>query len=276
MNKTTKPLSIRFLITLFLVLLAVFTFIRWDSSAWLNTQIQQAASNAGYQLSYSDFNITGLTVRLQHVHIQQQQNSLNLDTLTISPSLSSLASGHLGVDIHVSWLGNPASLSVSTSNNLLNLSNIDAMIDISRIQNLNIPAQLSGLVRLQGDLVLQQNTGVPQSGKLQLTWSQAKAGLATPEFTLGDYMLNLNSTDTPNQPWQWRVSGGSGVTLNGSGTLTPTTPDPKQWLVHGLVDAAMDNTNPSLSMMMQSMMSSNKAKLRVSGSLGKPSVEVVR
>ena len=273
---TTKPLSKRFLIILFFIALPIFIFMRWDSSTWLDAQVQRAASDAGYQLTYTDLDVSGVTVHLQNVHIQQQQNSLDLDSLNISPSLSSLMSGTLGANINASWLGNPISASVSSSDNLLTLTNIDAIIDVSRVQNLNIPAELAGLMHLQGDLVLQQNTGLPQSGKLQLTWNQAKAGLATPEFTLGDYTLNLNSVEDVKQPWQWTIAGGSGVALNGSGTLLPTMPDPKQWLINGLVDTEIDNSNPSLAMMMQSMMGSTKAKFRISGSLGAPRTDIVR
>ncbi len=273
---TTKPLSKRFLITLFFIALPIFIFMRWDSSIWLDAQVQQAASDAGYQLTYTDLDVSGLTVHLQNVHIQQQQNSLDLDSLEISPSFSTLISGDLGADINASWLGNPISASVSSSDDLLTLTNIDAMIDVSRIQNLNIPAQLAGLMHLQGFVMVWQNTGLPQSGELQLTWNQAKAGLAAPEFTLGDYTLNLNSVEDIKQPWQWTIAGGSGVALNGSGTLLPTMPDPKQWLINGLVDTEIDNANPSLSMMMQSMMGSTKAKFRISGSLGAPRTDIVR
>jgi len=273
---TTKPLSKRFLITLFFIALPIFIFIRWDSSAWVGAQVQQAASDAGYQLSYSDLSVSGLGVKLQDVRVQQQQNILELDSLEISPSFSTLISGDVGADVEASWLGNPISASVSSSDDLLMLTNIDAMVDVSRIQNLNIPAELAGLMHLQGDLVLQQNTGLPQSGKLQLTWNQAKAGLAAPEFTLGDYTLDLNSVDDVSQPWQWTIAGGSGVALNGSGTVLPTTPDPKLWLVNGLVDTNIDNSNPSLAMMMQSMMGSTKAKFRISGSLGAPRTDIVR
>ncbi len=271
-----KPLSTRFLITLFIIVLPIFIVIRWDSSTWLDTQIQQAASDAGYQLTYSDLSVSGLSLRLQHVHIQQQQNTLNLDSLEISPSLSSLMSGILGADIVASWLGNPISASISSDNDLLILSNIDAMVDVSRIEKLNIPAQLAGLMHLQGDLVLQQGNGLPHSGKLNLTWNQAKAGLAQPEFTLGDYTMDLNSVQDATQPWQWTIAGGSGVSLQGSGTVLPTMPDPKQWLVNGLIETKIDNSNPSLSMMMQSMMGSTQAKFRISGSLEAPRTDIVR
>ncbi len=273
---TTKPLSKRFLIILFFIALPIFIFMRWDSSTWLDAQVQRAASDASYQLTYTDLDVSGLTVRLQNVHLQQQQNSLDLDSLEISPSFSNLISGNLGADVEASWLGNPISASVSSSDNLLTLTNIDAMIDVSRVQNLNIPAQLAGLMHLQGHVMVQQNTGLPQSGELQLTWNQAKAGLAAPEFTLGDYTLNLNSVEDIKQPWQWTIAGGSGVALNGSGTLLPTMPDPKQWLINGLVDTEIDNSNPSLAMMMQSMMGSTKAKFRISGSLGAPRTDIVR
>ncbi|HIP07154.1 MAG TPA: hypothetical protein EYG66_04710 [Mariprofundaceae bacterium] len=276
-NETVKPFSVRLLLSIFIISLLVFMLLRWDVSSFLRHQIDNAAKQEGYTLIYDEVSISGLSIVLQPITIQQgKAMSIQLDKIQLSPSFSQLTSGILGLDINTTWLGNPISATVVQDGDVIQLLNIDAMIDVSRLDDLNIPVQLSGLMHLQGELQLLQSTGQPQSGRLTLTWNNAKAGLAAPEFTLGDYQVNINSVDDVSQPWQWAISGGSGVALNGSGTLLANNPDPKRWAVTGLVDANIDNSNPSLAMMMQGVMGSNQAKFRISGSLGAPRTVIVR
>ncbi|MDQ6983439.1 MAG: hypothetical protein Q9M44_01845 [Ghiorsea sp.] len=276
-NEAVKSFSVRLLLSIFIISLLVFMLLRWDASSFLRHQIDNAAKQEGYTLIYDEVSISGLSIVLQPITIQQgKAMGIQLDKIQLSPSFSQLTSGNLGLDINTAWLGNPISATVVQDGDVIQLLNIDAMIDVSRLDDLNIPAQLSGLMHLQGELQLLQSTGQPQSGALTLTWNNAKAGLAAPEFTLGDYQVNINSVDDVSQPWQWTISGGSGVALNGSGTLLANNPDPKRWAVIGLVDTNIDNSNPSLAMMMQGMMGSTQAKLRISGSLGAPRTVIVR
>jgi len=272
-----KQNSWRLLISLFIIALLIFTAVRWDYSAWISNQVDDAAKQAGIDLSYQDLGISGLGISLSDVIIRQQGKlPIALDEVTVSASLSALMSGALGADIEAQWLGNPISASLSRDNDLIHVSNIDAMVDISRVDNLNIPAKLSGLIHITGDITLDQAKNLPKQGAIHATWTKAMAGLAAPEFTLGDYDMDLNSAEDEAQPWQWTIAGGSGVALQGSGTILPSMPDPKQWLVNGMVDTNIDNSNPSLAMMMQSMMGSTQAKLRISGSLGAPRTDIVR
>jgi len=276
-NKSNQAFSTRLLIGVFIISLLLFMMLRWDSSSFLRSQIDAAAQQAGYTLIYDDVSLSGLNIVLEHVSIQQgNATNIKLDKLQLSPSLSQLFSGTLALNVSATWLGNPISVSIAQVDNEIQLANIDAMIDVSRLQSLQIPAELSGLVHLQGDLNVQQHTGQPSSGALTLAWNNAQAGLTSPEFTLGDYTLDLNSQEDTTQPWQWTISGGRGVSLNGSGTLLPNNVDPKNWVVSGLVDTTIDNSNPSLAMMMQGMMGSTQAKFRISGSLGAPRTVIVR
>ncbi|MDX8381569.1 MAG: hypothetical protein R8M14_05600 [Ghiorsea sp.] len=276
-NIVFQSLSKRFLITTFLIALPIFILIRWDSTSWFSNKVNQAATQAGVDLKYKHLNVSNLALILTDVVIQQRgKTPIQIEELKLSPSFSALFSASLAAEVDALWLDNPISAQVSSSNNILDISAIDAMLDMSRVKNLNIPAQLSGLVHITGDIKFDQSKNLPQQGLIHATWSQAMAGLAAPEFNLGDYAFDLNSLEDVSQPWQWEISGGSGVALNGTGTVSPTTPLPEQWLINGLVDAKIDQSNPSLSMMMQSMMGSNQAKLKISGSLGAPRTDIVR
>jgi len=187
-------------------------------------------------------------------------------------------SGELGVHIEALWQTNPLSLTVIQQGDSLQLNNISAMVDISRIQQLirNIPAKISGVVQAQGQIRLNPNTQKLESGNLEMVWNQAKAGLTQPKFILGDYRIKLYNDTQDSQPWHWDISGGSGVALKGNGNLSPQHPDPQSWAVDGLLNVKVDQTNPSLAMMMQSMMGTTEASLRISGTLGKLRTEIVR
>jgi len=276
-NTAFKSLSKKFLITIFLIALPIFLLMRWDSTSWVSTKVNQATSQAGLDLTYKHLDTSGLALELTDVVIQQRgQAPINFEKIKLTPSFSALFSASIAAEVEALWQGNPVSARLSSSNNILDVSAIDVMLDMSRIKNLNIPAQLSGLVHITGDIGLDPQKNLIKKGDIHATWLQAKAGLVTPEFSLGDYNFDLNSVEDASQPWQWTVSGGSGVALNGKGTVLPATPQPEQWIITGLLDAEIDKTNPSLSMMMQSMMGSNQAKLKISGSLGAPRTDIVR
>jgi len=268
--------SNRALILTFLLSLLIFSGIRWDITPWIEQRITQAARQAGYQLYYDSLHISGFTLTLEKVHIQKQQNSIMLDNLHIKPAWSLLITGTPGADIRAVWQGNPISTSLSRQDDMLTLSDIDAVIDANRLEPLKLPVKLSGIMHLQGHLSLQQSTGLPTTGKLNLTWQQAAAGLSQPEIALGDYTASISNTEGQKQPWQWQVSGGSSVALDGSGTLAPQGIAPNMWPISGLVDVRVDKSNPTLSMMMQGALGSDEAKVRISGSLGAPRTDMVR
>jgi len=254
--------------------LPIFMFMRWDSVGWLSTQIQQTAKDAGYHMAYEKFGFSGLGLNFKHLSVSKaNMQTVQLDSFNISFSFSALFSG---ADIETTWQGNPISFTIERDNNLISLSEIEAVMDVSQLQNLNLPAQLSGLVQIEGDIIIAQDTGLPVSGNIHATWNKAMAGLSTPEFTLGDYQIDLHSTEQSEQPWQWKIAGGDGVAIQASGTVLPNHRDAQYWPIQGIVETQVGNTNPSLTMMMQTMMGSNQAKLSLSGSLGAPKMDIVR
>lgn len=268
--------------TLFLIFtlaLATFSLLRWDISPWVSTQIEQAAKQAGVNLQYESMAVSGFGIVFQQLHISQAgKQSIQLQKLEASLAWNALLSGELGANIEALWQTNPISFTVVQQGESLHIQHLDAVVDISRIPAQlmsQIPASISGVIQAQGDIRINPNTQQLEAGNLNIMWNQAKAGLIQPKFTLGDYTLNIKSNEQQNQPWHWNISGGSGVALEGNGSLSAKLPDPQQWLIDGLVNAKVDQTNPSLAMMMQSMMGKTEAKLRISGALGKPHMEVI-
>ncbi|WP_038250872.1 translocation/assembly module TamB domain-containing protein [Ghiorsea bivora] len=279
-QQTPAPNSKRKLLFIFTFALLTFSLLRWDISPWLSTQIQQAAKQAGVNLQYESMAVSGFGIVFQQLHISQaDKQSIKLQKLEANLAWNALLSGELGANIETLWQTNPISFTVIQQGDSLQINDIDAVVDISRIPAQlmsQIPARISGVIQAQGDIRINPNTQQLEAGNLDITWNQAKAGLTQPKFTLGDYHIKIYSDAQKNQPWHWDISGGSGVTLKGNGTLLPQQPDPKWWGVDGLINVKVDQTNPSLAMMMQSMMGTTEASLRISGTLGKPRTEIVR
>ncbi len=274
-----SPTSMRFLLGLFIIALPVFILLRWDYSAWLTTEINQAAKNAGITLHYDNVSLSGLGISFKNIQLSTPESpKIQCNELTASLSLSSLFSGSIAADMDILWETNPVSFTVSQNGELIEISAVEAMIDLERLSayQQNIPARLSGLVSANGVITLNRLTRQVHTGQLEISWHQAMAGLAQPEFTLGDYKLNLNSAETADQPWHWEISGGSGLALDGQGSLSPQHPDPKQWVFSGELAVQVDDTNPALAMMMQTFAGSKQTKLRLSGTLLNPRTDIIR
>jgi autotransporter translocation and assembly factor TamB len=278
-QQDTTPNSKRKLLLIFTLALLIFLFLRWDISPWLATQIQQAAKQAGVNVQYEHISVSGFTVQLNQLQISKANEiSVQLQEVRAGLAWDALLSGKLGVHIEALWQTNPLSLTIIQQGESLQLNNISAVVDISRIQQFmtSIPAKISGVIEAKGQVRLNPSTQKLESGNLEMVWNQAKAGLTQPKFTLGNYHIKLYSDEQNNQPWHWDISGGSGVALKGNGSISPQQPDPQWWALNGLMNVKVDQTNPSLAMMMQSMMGTTEASLRISGTLGKPRTEIVR
>ncbi|MCF6208934.1 MAG: hypothetical protein L3J61_06100 [Ghiorsea sp.] len=280
MSQKEAPLSSkRKLLLIFTLALAVFSLLRWDISPWLDTQIQQAAKQAGVGVQYEQISVSGLGIQLDNLQVSRpNMQPLQFQELQVNLAWNALLSGEVGANIETLWQTNPISFTVIQQGDSLQINDIAAVVDISRIPQLTaqIPASISGVIEAHGAIRINPNTQKLETGDLEIVWNQAKAGLTQPKFTLGDYHIKLYSDAQENQPWHWDISGGSGVALKGNGTISPQQPDPQWWAISGLLNTKVDQTNPSLAMMMQSMMGTTEASLRISGTLGKPRTEIVR
>ena len=278
-QQTAQPSSNRKLFLIFILVLLIFSLLRWDISPWLSTQVQQAATQAGIDVQYEQVAVSGFGIQFDNLQVSKSNmQSIQFQELRVNLAWDALVSGELGVDIGALWQTNPVSFTVIQQGDSLQINDIDAVVDISRIPQLTaqIPASISGVIEAHGQVRINPNTQKLESGDLEIVWNQAKAGLTQPKFILGDYHIKLYSDEQDNQPWHWDISGGSGVALKGNGTISPQHPDPQWWPINGLMNVKVDQTNPSLAMMMQSMMGTTEASLRISGTLGKPRTEIVR
>jgi len=279
---TSKPVVIRSkrsLALLFVLVLPVMMFLRWDASPWLDQQVQTLSQQAGVQISYEQLFWRGWAIHAEQVTLSQSDlHSIKCDSLDVSLSISQLFSGHLAADIRLLWLNNPIALTVYQDGDLLHIDDVQADIDLLNLVDIqqNIPFRVSGKLDLQGSEAVDKSNGQAREGQLQLVWSQAMAGLAVPEFSLGDYTVDVYSDAANNAAWHWQLQGGEDVALQGKGMLDIQQPLLQQWTIHGVLDVQVDAANATLSMMLQAFTGSNKAKIRISGPLLRPQTQVVR
>lgn len=63
--------SNRFLFGLFILALPIFILLRWDSSAWLASQVNHAAEKNGYTIAYNQVSFTGLGLSFNEFQLRK-------------------------------------------------------------------------------------------------------------------------------------------------------------------------------------------------------------
>lgn len=278
MSKTYTPLSNRRLITLFLVVLPIFLILRWDFSAWIEHQIQQVASQNQVHLQYDTFKVSGLGLSFTNLSLSQGGSiPITADSLQASLSLSALFAAKIGVDVGAVWHKNPVHCTLSQHGNLVAIDNINAQIKANDLQLLfpNLIAALAGSIELSGNAVVNPTTQKAEIINIDAAWLNAEAGLGSPQFQLGDYQLQLNSNTDPSQPWSWAIHGGSSLAIDGKGLLDTQNNDPMRWGLSGQAGLSVDDSNPTLTMMIKTFTGGNQAKMRLSGTLATPRADIL-
>ncbi|MDX8382798.1 MAG: hypothetical protein R8M45_01875 [Ghiorsea sp.] len=278
MPLTSHTATKGYLLGLFLFSLPIFMLIQWDISPWLATKVNAAAKSAGLELSYKQLSLSGFGVHFQELKVSQGDKlSIALDEFDASLSFSSLFSGTLAADVELVWLANPVSFTIAQSDEHILLSHLNSHIDLLNLFDIqqNMALRASGIMRAKGEVSIHKTSMLPTMVNLSVNWSQAKAGLTSPEFALGDYQLQLKSNEEEKQPWIWDISGGEAIALNGKGNIALLAENIQRSNITGVVDIAVDPSNATLSMMIQAFTGSSKAKLRISGNLSSPRTQVV-
>ncbi|MDQ6989759.1 MAG: hypothetical protein Q9M19_07740 [Mariprofundaceae bacterium] len=277
--QSLTPRSKRYLLVIFLLVLPVMLLLRWDASTWLSAQVDAMIEQSAMDLHYSKVELAGLGVRLHDIRVQRADLvEINVETVVISLSLTHLLTGTLAADVDMLWFDNTLSGSVYQSDEHIYIEDIAAEVDWLKLLDVQqqLPFRASGVMHVVGDVAWHKNTGKPVSGKLELGWTDAMLGLATPEFALGDYVLDVYSDSSKQATWQWHIQGGKDVALAGEGMFYTTQALLQQWTMTGVLDVNIDASNATLSMMGQAFTGSNQAKIRLSGPLLRPQTQVIR
>ncbi|MDX8407964.1 MAG: hypothetical protein R8L58_06220 [Mariprofundaceae bacterium] len=257
----------------FVLALTVFIVMRWQPGPWLRAEILRMAEQQHVQLSYSRMVWHGLSADMADVRIQtaRMTKPLMVKNITVRPLLSMLWSGHPAARIGVIWRGQQLSASLRQQDDAIDISDIEAAVDIAALQplwqgRLSMQVDMQGRIELTGNVRLNGRTGQPVSGRLAANWKGAKAALAGMKMPLGDYRLSLHNIAQAGA-WQWQADGGQGLNVRADGKLMPAGADPRQWHMSGQAELAAGEGAPQGLVL---MLGNEPVKLQLSGTLQRP------
>jgi len=218
--------------------LLLFIAMRWQPELWLQAQVDRQARQRGIDVQYQQLDITGFSARIQHISIRTAAlpAPIVLDALSISPAWSMLLKGTGAVDVKAMLSGQSAQAILAWQNKYIEVRDLNADLDVAVLQTfwkqrMSLPVDVSGRLKLSGNVQLDAVTGLPVDGALNALWQQARVDLPMFDKPLGDYELVLKADAKAH--WQWSLGGGKAVTLSGSGLLDLSATSSQQWTVRG-------------------------------------------
>ncbi|MDQ6968867.1 MAG: type II secretion system protein N [Mariprofundaceae bacterium] len=266
-KESDSTYSLKHLGIVFVIFLIFFTIYRWDATQWLRGQIDSAISERSLDVRYAGLELDWMHVQLEDVQIQvpNRLTPLILKKVDISPDWLALLDLRWAALIHVQQALMDLSGSVSVHGDQLEIHDLTAKGDVAAIQAwlaYPLPVQLSGNVRLQGDIDVNIHTSLPLNGNLKLAWNAAALSMMQKEYLLGDYSLDLKIKD---QIGVWSVRGGDSVAIQGQGDVTMQASAMTAWPLKGEVKF----TAAAKSALAQFLPQSSQ-KAMISGALGAP------
>ncbi len=257
----------------FVLALVVFMLMRWQPGPWLRTEILRMAEQQHVQLNFSRMAWHGLSAEMTDVQVRtaRMTSPVMVKNITVRPMLSMLWSGEPAVRLDVLWRGQQLSASVRQEGDIIDISDVEAAVDITVLQplwqrQLSMQVDVQGRVELTGNVRLNGRTGQPLNGNITANWQGAKAALAGMKMPLGDYRLNLHNI-AQTDSWQWQIDGGQGLTVRADGKLMLTGSDPRLWSISGKAELTAGDGAPQGLVL---MLGGEPVKLQLSGILQRP------
>jgi hypothetical protein len=269
-----KPWSGKRLTALFVVSLLLFVVVRWQPGPWLRGSVINMAQQRGVRLDFQTMRLSGFTVHMRNVSIGLPGRSLALDSLEVSPDWAALLTGKKGLRVGLGWHGQTAEADLVVRKGYTEIRHFDTRLDIAALQPfwqrmLAFPLDVGGKLRIKGDVRLDTATGRPVGGALSADWQDAGVAMAGKRYPFGAYRLEIKDDRSPGE-WQWKLSGGSAVSVQASGALQAFAANPAAWTLSGTGTARTgQGADPGLA----SLLGSAPIRLRLSGNLGMPRLQ---
>ncbi len=261
-------LSNRTLIMFFVGALMVMLLLQWSPDRWLQQQLVSKASEQGIVLQLDKLSMKGFTVVATAVVVQlPRMNAIIVNRVQLSPDWSQVWDGEPGVHISAAMEGGKAEATLLwLGAHQMMLKQLKVAADLVPLRPLwypymEFPVDLRGQLALQGDVMLHLQGAIHPTGHLQLRCLKLATSLTGIEQPLGDYLLQLDGEG--EQPWQWQLSGGKVVLLDGHGAITTAGPAPQAWGLSGTV-VVKDGQNSRL---LRNIMQRRAVTLQLSGSM---------
>jgi len=246
MTAMTKKLHPR-LAALFIVALPIFSWIQWQPETWLNEQLFARGLNNSVRYITVDKAFPGL--QLKGVQISKAgMPPLSLETLELSPAISTLLSSTPGLFVRANSEGISAESVITMHDNTIELRDVQLHTDTASLSRFGpglLLLGLSGTLNLKGHAMLQADTGLPLDGDVDLIWEQPSSTLLPQGIEQAH--LNLNAADAEGTKiWNWNLDSTPDI-VAGEGKIVANGADSRQWLLRGKLRTAKDGADMVLS-----------------------------
>ncbi len=237
-----NPLRLHTLLLVFLLSLFIFIPLRWDAEPWLRQQLANIQQQLPLHIDVASLKWSGLGVTATGVDMQttDRPDAVHFRHLRVEPDWLPSLQGRPAVRLQ--WQGDPGEgrLSLGLHDAYVEASDMDIRLDTAWLQQtlaLPLPVTLQGPLVLTGEaqLLRQQHAPPlkPLAAQLQLRWQQAAVTMGEEQFNLGDYQLTLKGQ--PEKNWQWQITGGETLKLEGKGQLQSRAANWPAWPLAGEV-----------------------------------------
>ena len=264
------------LLLIFLLMLLLFVALRWQPDAWVASRIDRMASEQGITLSYDDLKTAWFSVEISNLTFQKpgMRSPLPLDVVRISPDWGALSGGDAGLHLVLPGKQLHGSMDIAMDGGRIKLAAIDLDLSVAQLlslirQQLTLPVKAGGRIMINGDLNLDATSGKPQSGEVHARWETASIDLPVLPATLGDYALLLHVDPKGSGHWQWQLTGGTALQLDGHGAINAASADWMRWPVNGSVQLGAGAKAPALA----AMFGGKKQAFAISGIMSQPNIQ---
>ncbi len=260
------------LVSIFMIALPVFTWLRWNPAPWFNAQLESSGASSFVQVG--QVKKSGLGLRLDKAHIQIPAGpNITLNEVRLSPAWSRIIRGTPA--LHVQGTTGKATFALNTSmrHGAIWLRDMDARAQAGMIGDYIPQAamlNLAGSILISGNMKLRQRDGFPLAGTITIQWKKAASGLLGQD-SLGTFQLQLISSK--QDEWRWKIEGGNMLSLDGSGHLSTASQTPALWKVDG--DIRIQSRDRAASLL-SGMTGHDRGNLVLSGNLLRPHLKFMK
>jgi len=253
------------LLWIFLIACAIFSLARWDSEVWLTSKLDAVIQEQQLPLHYASAHLQGLSLVLSDVSITTTMpKTLHLDELELQAHGLGWLLGDWSVRTHVKNDFMDGNALLSQTDEILSIEQLQLKGDISAMQTWlaqPLPAQLSGQVKIRGDLRLSVRTGQIQETELHIDWQKAAVNMMQQVYALGDYGLQLRVADAQGT---WNLHGGKQLKIEGHGAW-PVSGSIETWPLAGEIAVKAGAKSP-----LAALLPKQGQHIKLAGTLSQP------
>jgi len=266
-----------------MAMLLLLVVIRFDPEPLIRSKMSEVAARSGVELRFDQMSIFGWYAGFSNVAVASARlpAPLVIDHVEISPVWSSLLAGKGGVHVDLLWQGVHATATIVQTGELISIQGMEMQADMGALAGalepflrLSMPVTVSGRISMEGDVMLQRASGLPESGMLNASWQGAKAGIMGAEVALGDLSFQLQSK---SGQWQWLVNDGDTGAIDAHGDVQEQGAQMAGWPLTGsaVIDVAKIN-DPTLLAWLPDSGGGHEVRLNVFGTLSRPGLDIVK